>query len=145
MKEFIERVKEKALEGINSLSSKSYRSLWLMKLRTKVMDLEKEKNDKINELGRLVYDLFRRDEYDEPKVRGLFSAISETEHQIVTTENEIKRLEEISATTGHTSMAACECGASLTSGQKFCSNCGKEVQTILTQADQTTEESREHL
>ena len=55
MKDFIEKVKEKVVEGISSISSKSYQSLELMKLRTKLRDLEKEKNDKINELGRLVY------------------------------------------------------------------------------------------
>ena len=140
MKDFIEKVKEKVVEGISSISSKSYRSLELIKLRTKLRDLEKEKNDKINELGRLVYDLFRRGDYSEQKIRDLFSTINVTDHQIVTTENEIKRVQETFATTGMTSIAVCECGAGLTSGQKFCSTCGKDVQTILTQAAQTTED-----
>jgi hypothetical protein len=140
MKDFIEKVKEKVVEGISSISSKSHRSLELMKLRTKLRDLEKEKNDKINELGRLVYDLFRRGDYSEQKIRDLFSTINVTDHQIVTTENEIKRVQETFATTGMTSIVVCECGAGLTNGQKFCSTCGKDVQTILTQASQTTED-----
>ena len=141
MKDFIEKVKKKVIEGISSISSKSYQSLELMKLRTKLRDLEKEKNDKISELGRLVYDMFRRGDYSEQKIRDLFSIFNVTDHKIVTTENEIKRVQETSATTGMTSIAVCECGAGLTSGQKFCSTCGKDVQTILTQAQvaQTTE------
>ena len=140
MKDFIEKVKEKVVEGISCISSMSYRSLELMKLRTKLRDLEKEKNDKINELGRLVYDLFRRGDYSEQKLRDLFSTINVTDRQIVTTENEIKRVQETFATTGMKSIAVCECGAGLTSGQKFCSTCGKDVQKILTQAAQTTED-----
>jgi hypothetical protein len=140
MKDFIEKVKEKVLEGIIFISTKSYRSLELMKLRTKLRDLEKEKNDKIKELGELVYDLFRGNNYDEQKVRGLFSTISVTEKQIVTTENEIKRMQKTAATTGLTSITGCECGAGLTSGQKICSTCGKDVQTMLTLATQKTED-----
>ena len=132
MKDFIEKVKKKVIEGISSISSKSYQSLELMKLRTKLRDLEKEKNDKISELGRLVYDMFRRGDYSEQKIRDLFSIINVTDHQIVTTENEIKRVQETSATTGMTSIAVCECGAGLTSGQKFCSTCGKKTKLEAT-------------
>jgi len=145
MKNFIEKVKEKVVEEISAISAKSLRSLELTKLRTKLRDLEKEKNDKINELGKLVYDLFSRNDYDEQKIRGLFSTIKVTDNQIVTTENEIKRLQETPTTTGTTSIAVCECRSGLTSGQKFCSNCGKDVQTILAKAGETTEEIRNHL
>lgn len=49
-------------------------------------------------------------------------------------------MQKTSATIGMTSIAECECGAGLTSMQKFCSTCGKDVQTIITIATQKTED-----
>ena len=145
MQDLMEKVKGKVVEAISAISSKSLNSIALMELRTKLRNLEKEKEDTINELGRLVYDLLRRNDYNDQRIKDFYSSISLIERQIETIENEIKRRQEVSATKGMTSTAVCECGAGLTSGQKFCSTCGKDVQTILDQGGQTTEGFREHL
>ncbi len=136
MKEFFEKVKGKVDEGVSAISSKSKETIELAKLRSQLRALKKEKGEKINALGRLVYDKFRKDEYNEKSIREFYSGINELDRKIVDVENEIKNIQRMSSTGV---IAKCECGTDIVLNQKFCASCGKDVREILTEAIKPTE------
>lgn len=131
MKDFFEKVKGKVDEGVSAISSKSKETIELAKRRSQLRALKKEKGEKINALGRLVYDKLRNDEYSEESIREFYSEIDELDRKITGVENEIKQVQ-IMTSTG--SVAKCECDTDLSSNQKFCASCGKNVKEILAEA-----------
>jgi len=135
MPELFEKIKGKVDESISKISSKSKDTVELATLRSQLRNFEKEKNRKINELGSLVYDMLRRDSYDENNIKEFFSNIIQTDKNIVTLEHEIKKIQAHAEITKVNSMASCECGASFLINQKYCSVCGKHVSDIV---DKTT-------
>lgn len=134
MKDFFEKVREKVDEGISTLSSKSREAIDMVKLRSHLRELERGKEEKINELGTLVYDLLRRDVYQEQEVREAYQHIVLLDHQIVSVQDEIRKAQAASTTV---SALSCDCGAAVGPDQKFCSSCGKDVQGIIAGAKPT--------
>lgn len=142
MKDFFERVKDKVDEGISSITTKSKETIELAKLRNQLRQLEKEKDDKLKELGRLVYDMIRMDVYNEQKIKQFCPPIGEIDRQIVMTETEIRRIQEASSPGGGNYVAQCECGAGLTANQKFCASCGRDVSGLIDQIIKPSENSK---
>ncbi len=142
MKDFFERVKDKVDEGISTITTKSKEALELAKLRSQMRQLEKDKEEKISALGRLVYDMARMDAYSEEKINQFCQRLRETDRQLVLTETEIRRLQEPSLSEGGHFDGSCECGAGLTANQKFCASCGRDVSGLIDQIKKPTENSR---
>lgn len=142
MKDFFERVKDKVDEGISSITTKSKETIELAKLRSQLRQLEKEKEEKLKELGRLVYDMVRMDAYSEQKIIKYCPPIGEIDRKLVMTETEIKRIQEASSGGSGNYVAVCECGAGLMTNQKFCASCGRDVSGIIDQIKKPMENTR---
>lgn len=134
MSDFLDKVKGKVDEGISKISSKSKEAIELAQLRNQLRHLGKEKEEKINQLGRLVYDMLRKEEYEEQKIKDFYPSINAIDRQIVNVEEEIKKIQEMSASADISIVARCECGAEITANQKFCASCGRDVKEVTMQA-----------
>ncbi|MBM4139875.1 MAG: zinc ribbon domain-containing protein [Nitrospira sp.] len=133
MSDFLDKVKGKVDEGISKISSKSKEAIELAQLRNQLRHLGKEKEEKINALGRLAYDMLRKDEYNEQRLKELYLHINEVDRQIVNVEEEIKKVQAMSASEDIGIVARCECGAGITANQKFCASCGGDVKAVTMQ------------
>lgn len=131
MPELFDKIKGKVDESISKISSKSKDTVELATFRSQLRNFEREKNRKINELGSLVYDMLRKDCYDEETIKEYFSNIIQTDKNIVTIEHEIKKIQAHAEIARANSVASCECGARLIINQKYCSVCGKNVSDIV--------------
>ena len=139
MKDFFDRVKDKVDVGISTITTKSKETIELAKLRSQLRQLEKEKEEKLKELGRLVYDMVRMDAYNEEKIKQFCPVIGELDRQLVAVEDEIKRIHEASQSRGVNYVANCECGAAILADQKFCASCGRDVSGLIDQIKKPTE------
>lgn len=142
MKDFFERVKDKVDEGISSITTKSKETIELAKLRSQFRQLEKDKDEKLKELGSLVYDMVRMDVFNEQKIKQVCPTIGEIDRQLVITETEIRRISEASSTGSEIFIAQCECGSGLTANQKFCASCGRDVSGLIAQVNKPTENTK---
>ena len=142
MKDFFERVKDKVDEGISTITTKSKETIELAKLRSQMRQLEKDKEDKLKELGRQVYDMVRMDVYNEQKIKQFCPPIGEIDRQLVMTEAEIRRIQEASSSGSGNYVAVCECGAGLMTNQKFCASCGRDVSGLIDQIKKPTENTK---
>jgi hypothetical protein len=142
MKDFFERVKDKVDESISSITTKSKETIELVKLRSQLRLLEKDKDEKLNELGRLVYDMVRMDVFNEQKIKQVCPTIGEIDRQLVITETEIRRISEASSTGSEIIIAQCTCGAGLTANQKFCAFCGRDVSGLIAQVNKSIENKK---
>jgi hypothetical protein len=142
MKDIFEKVKDKVDEGISSLTTKSKEAIELAKLRSQFRQLEKDKDEKLKELGLLVYEMVRMDIFSEQKIKQVCPAIGEIDRQLVMTETEIRRISEASSTGSAIFLGQCECGAGLTANQKFCASCGRDVSGLIAQFNKPTENAK---
>ncbi len=127
MKDFLDKIKEKVDEGISNVSSKSKEAVELARLRSDLRHLEKEKEETINKLGNIVYDMLRRDEYNEQKIRDFYPQVSAINRQIVEVENEMRKIQEMASPDRTNIDSVCVCGTGLIANQKFCASCGRDV------------------
>lgn len=131
MSDFFDKIKNKVDEGISTISSKSKETVELAKLRNQLRKHENEKDKAIENLGFFVYEMIRRDEYNEQKIRDFYQQISDIDKQIVAIEQEIRKIQEAAVSVETLSKVVCECGAGLSADQKFCALCGKDVRELF--------------
>ena len=142
MPDFFDKLKDKLDEGISTLSAKSKGAIELSKLRNQLRIQEKEKDDRLKDLGRLVYDMVRQDKYNPQEVSEFCQKIGEVDRQIVLVEEEIRKVQALSSQSGQESfITTCDCGAGLSANQKFCGGCGRDVSGLTAQADRPQEET----
>lgn len=142
MKEFFDKVKDKVDAGISTITTKSKETIELAKLRSQMRQLEKEKDEKLKEFGRLVYDMVRRDAYNEQKIKEYCPIIGEIDRQLVAVETEIKKIHEASSSGIVNYVAVCECGSGLMANQKFCASCGLDVSALVNQIKNPVENAK---
>jgi predicted amidophosphoribosyltransferase len=82
--------------------------------------LLREREERIRDLGGLVFEMFRRDRFRVELVTQRCSELLALEERL----NEVTAL--ISSAGGHTTVR-CECGAPVARGTHFCANCGRPV------------------
>lgn len=143
MADFFDKLKDKLDEGISTLSAKSKGAIELSRLRNQLRILEKEKDDRLRDLGRLVYDMVRLDKYHPQEVREFCLKIGEVDRQIVLVVEEIKKTQALSSQSGQESfITTCDCGAGLSAKQKFCGGCGRDVSALTLQPVLPAEETK---
>jgi hypothetical protein len=143
MADFFDKLKDKLDEGISTLSAKSKGAIELSRLRNQLRTLEKDKDDRLRDLGRMVYDMVRLDKYQPQEVSEFCRKIGDIDRQIVLVEEEIKRAQALSSQSGQESfIATCDCGAGLSANQKFCGVCGREVSGLTVQPEHSPDKSR---
>jgi Double zinc ribbon len=82
--------------------------------------LLREREDRIRDLGGLVFEMFRRD-------RFRVELVTERCGDLVALEQRLNELDSMLATANRRGGLRCECGAPLAWGAHFCANCGRPV------------------
>jgi hypothetical protein len=82
--------------------------------------LLREREDRIRDLGGLVFEMFRRD-------RFRVELVTERCADLVALEKRLDELDGLIASVNRRSGLRCECGAPLAWGTHFCANCGRPV------------------
>lgn len=137
MPDFLDKVKEKMDKGISLVTSKSKETIETAKLRNRIRHLRQQREEKIEGLGKLVYEMLKEDQWDEKRMKDSYSQVIEIETEIKNLENTIERIKretEQTVKTTPTSVKAfayCTCGAGLIETSKFCSDCGANVLEII--------------
>jgi hypothetical protein len=82
--------------------------------------LLREREDRIRDLGGLVFEMFRRD-------RFRVELVTERCADLVALEERLDELDTLIASVNRRGGLRCECGAPLAWGAHFCANCGRPV------------------
>ena len=82
--------------------------------------LLREREDRIRDLGGLVFEMFRRD-------RFRVELVTERCADLVALEERLDELDALIASVNRRGGLRCECGAPLAWGAHFCANCGRPV------------------
>jgi predicted amidophosphoribosyltransferase len=82
--------------------------------------LLREREERIRDLGGLVFEMFRRD-------RFRVELVTERCAELVALEERLDELASLLSSAGGHSAARCECGAPISWGTHFCANCGRPV------------------
>lgn len=142
MQSFFDDVKEKLDRGINLVSVKSKEFIEINQLKSIVKQLEKKKQDKINELGEIVYNMLEAGFLEEKEIMDFYKEIKSVEEEIKTKEAKISELQskaEEALKEKQTAFAYCPCGEHLSEKTKFCAGCGKNVEDIVRKTREESE------
>jgi hypothetical protein len=82
--------------------------------------LLREREERIRDLGGLVFEMFRRD-------RFRVELVTERCSDLVALEERLNEIDALIATASRRGGLRCECGAPLAWGAHFCANCGRPV------------------
>ena len=143
MSDFLNRMKGAVDKGVTAASVKFKESVEVVKLRTKLKNFSNEKNERILELGSIVYTLFKQGTLKDQgaRIEEKCGAIQDLDRKIQETENEMERIhreseEFLGRSQGDSStLIKCECGAVLKKEAKFCAFCGKNVLELREQVE----------
>lgn len=129
MDEFIDRLRQGIGKGITTVSAKSKEMLETTKIKGHIGALQDKKKISLEELGNIVYVMFRKGSLDEERIKSKCELISGLDAQITEKEDELKKiyLETQEALGAPKVVGVCACGADLYAATKFCGKCGKKV------------------
>ncbi len=128
MKTFFEDLTKKLGETAELVGNKANEAMEVQKLKNQIRTLERNNEDDLAELGRIIYEKFRNGEELEAEEVALCEAIQDREESIE------EYNEQISDLKGDTK---CDiCGKSIAKGMAYCPYCGEKVPTdVPTEAD----------
>jgi predicted RNase H-like nuclease (RuvC/YqgF family) len=139
MDDFIKRIKKEINKGITVVSAKSKELVDTAKINNQVTELNDRRNQTLQEIGLLVYQMSLTTEAvaenvadntgNDTKITDKCKLVAELDQQIEEKELELKKLRtDTQETLGK---AICEsCGAAMEVGTKYCSNCGARMVTV---------------
>ncbi len=138
MSDFLNRVKGVVNKGVTTASVKLKESVEIGKIDTKLKSLSSDKNERILELGNIVYTLFKQGTLKDQRTRieEKCGAIQDIDRKIQDAENEIMRVrKETEEFLGRTQSSflsdiKCNCGNMIKQGAKFCTSCGRNVSEL---------------
>lgn len=137
MPQFFEKLKKGIDKGVTTVSVKSKEMLEVSQLRSQIKSLQEEKQRGLEELGSIVYTLYRQGtlELGTERIQAKCGSLAALDQRIREKEEEIHqvqlRAQEALGKTVVPSVGVCECGAPVYEGAKFCGGCGKEVAEAL--------------
>lgn len=128
MKTFFEDLTKRLGETAELVGNKANEAMEVQKLKNQIRTLERNNEDDLAELGRIIYEKFLNGEELEEEETALCEAIEDREESIE------EYTEQISDLKGDTK---CEvCGKSIAKGMAYCPYCGEKVPTdVPTDAD----------
>jgi NADH pyrophosphatase NudC (nudix superfamily) len=135
--DFFEAVKRGLERGVATVSVKSKEMLETTQLRSQVKALQEDRQRGLTELGNIVYTLHLQGKLDAEVelVRGRCEALATLDQKIRDKEDEIRRIQlqaqKALGAVAASPLAACDCGAPVYDGVKFCGGCGKNVEDVL--------------
>lgn len=128
MKTFFEDLTKKLGETAELVGNKANEAMEVQKLKNQIRTLERNNEDDLAEIGRIIYEKFRNGEELEAEEEALCEAIQDREESIEEYNEQIADLK------GDTK---CDiCGKSIAKGMAYCPYCGEKVPTdVPTEAD----------
>lgn len=140
MPDFFDKVKEKVDQGISLVASKSKETIETAKLHSRIRSLRHWREEKIKDMGNLVFNMLQEGRLDEQRLKEAYSHVVKIDDEIKNMEKEIERIkleteQTIRATpTPAKAFVYCTCGTGLTETSKFCGDCGANVVEIIARA-----------
>ena len=133
MKTFFEDLTKRLGETAELVGNKANEAMEVQRLKNQIRTLERNNEDDLAELGRVLYAKFLNGEELEAEEEALCEAIQDREESIEEYNEQIVELR------GDTNCAAC--GKSIAKGMEYCTYCGEKVSTdVPTDADFVDEE-----
>ena len=128
MKTFFEDLTKRLGETAELVGNKANEAMEVQKLKNQIRTLERNNEDDLAELGRIIYEKFQSGEVLEEEETALCEAIQDREESI---EGYTEQISELKGDT------KCEvCGKSIAKGMAYCPYCGEKVPNdIPTDAD----------
>ena len=130
MADFLDKVKQGINKGVATVSVKSKEMLDTTRLKTQIDSLGKQKLNLLEELGNIVYTLYKKGTPDEERVRMKCEDVAALDRQITEKEVELRqtRLQAEEALGKPKAVSVCTCGNEIFMGAKFCGKCGKKAE-----------------
>lgn len=133
MKTFFEDLTKRLGETAEFVGNKANEAMEVQRLKNQIRTLERNNEDDLAELGRVLYEKFLNGEELEAEEEALCEAIQDREESIEEYNEQIVELR------GDTNCVAC--GKSIAKGMAYCPYCGEKVSTDApTDADFVDEE-----
>jgi len=138
MADFFDKVKQGISRGVTTASVKSKEMLEVTRLKSQIDTVQIQKRGAIEELGNIVYTMLLKENIDEVRIKDKGTAILKLDSQIKDIENEILIVQNKARESlgGVAPVGKCTCGADIFEDTKFCSGCGKKVESPQTTAPQ---------
>lgn len=121
MKTFFEDLTKRLGETAELVGNKANEAMEVQRLKNQIRTLERNNEDDLAELGRVLYEKFLNGEELEAEEEALCEAIQDREESIEEYNEQIVELR------GDTNCAAC--GKSIAKGMAYCPYCGEKVST----------------
>lgn len=121
MKTFFEDLTKRLGETAEFVGNKANEAMEVQRLKNQIRTLERNNEDDLAELGRVLYEKFLNGEELEAEEEALCEAIQDREESIEEYNEQIVELR------GDTNCAAC--GKSIAKGMAYCPYCGEKVST----------------
>lgn len=133
---FIDKVVVGINKGVNSVSEGSKLIVEKAKLNTQIQDIEKEKNQLLINMGKLVYNLQMSGEIQIEQCAGICDGITQAEQMIADLQSQLQALEtprpqyygEQNVQQTIENGVRCQCGFVNKETANFCAKCGQQLQ-----------------
>ena len=131
-----ELVAKKAEETVDVVAKKTEQTVEVQKIKNQIRTMEKNNERDLTDMGKMIYESFKKGEEVEEKFKELCEAIKEREESIAEMNEEVAELK---------GKDVCpECKAHLDAGAVFCSKCGAKVnESIFAEEDDVEVEAEE--
>lgn len=129
MEEFFEKMKQSIGRGMVAVGAKSKAMIETTKIKGQIGTIQEKKRDSLEELGNIVYAMFRKGNLNEEKIKEKCLNIADLDKQIGEKEEELKQIyTETQEILGQPKrVGRCECGAEVFEEAKFCGACGRKI------------------
>lgn len=119
-------------KGVNSVSEGSKILVEKAKLSTQLQEYEKQKNQMLQNIGALVYNLQASGEIDIPQSKGMCDEVTALNEKIKDLEVKIRNLDANRTQNSYVNVQpsdgiVCSCGCVNVKDAKFCAGCGKPL------------------
>lgn len=133
MEEFFEKMKQSIGRGMVTVGAKSKAMIETTKIKGQIGTIQEKKRDSLEELGNIVYAMFRKGSLNEKEIMEKCREIADLDKQIEKKEQELKKIYiETQEILGQPKrVGRCECGAEVYDEAKFCGACGRKIQKNL--------------
>jgi len=133
MADFLDKITGSIDKGIKAVSSKGKELYETTRLRGQIKDVEETVQDRLNALGKKVFDMLTEGSVNEEELKTDCGEITVLHKKIAELEEDIKQVELQSLKTryGADVIMCTKCNEPNKSGDRFCSDCGSPLPAEL--------------